>query len=41
VRSIIRKSDELGMIELRPVTLVLLGTVLFGLLIERAGLVVA
>jgi hypothetical protein len=40
-RSVVKKPDELGMIELRPVTLVLLGTVLFGLLIERAGLVVA
>jgi hypothetical protein len=41
VRSLIRKSDELGTIELRPVALVLLGTVLFGLLLERAGLVVS
>jgi hypothetical protein len=41
VRSIVRKADELGTIELRPVTLVLLGTALFGFLIERAGLVVS
>jgi hypothetical protein len=41
VRSIARKTDVLGTIELRPATLVLLGTVLFGLLVERAGLVVS
>jgi hypothetical protein len=41
VRSLVRKADELGTIELRPVALVLLGTVLFALLIERAGLVVS
>jgi hypothetical protein len=41
VRSIVRKADELGTIEVRPVTLVLLGTALFGSLIERAGLVVS
>src|ERR671936_1365305 len=39
VRSLVRKADELGTIELRPVALVLLGTVLFALLIERAGFV--
>jgi hypothetical protein len=41
VRSFFRKDDELGTIELRPVALVLLGTVVFALLIERAGLVVS
>src|SRR5262245_38119164 len=41
VRGIVRKTDELGTIELRPVVLVLLGTVLFGFLLERAGLVVS
>jgi hypothetical protein len=41
VRSFVRKVDDLGTIELRPVALVLLGTALFGFLIERAGLVVS
>jgi len=41
VRSIVKKTDGLGTIELRPVTLVLLGTALFGFLIERSGLVVS
>jgi hypothetical protein len=41
VRSVVRKADELGTIELRPVALVLVGTVLFGLFIERTGLVVS
>jgi hypothetical protein len=39
VRSLVRNADELGTIELRPVALVLLSTVLFAFLIERAGLV--
>ncbi|HZA00855.1 MAG TPA: tripartite tricarboxylate transporter TctB family protein [Hyphomicrobiaceae bacterium] len=39
VRSLVRHADELGTIELRPVALVLLSTVLFAFLIERAGLV--
>ena len=39
VRSLVRHADELGTIELRPVALVLLSTVLFAFLFERAGLV--
>jgi Tripartite tricarboxylate transporter TctB family len=40
-RSFIHHGEAVGTLKFRPVILVLLGTLAFGLLIERAGLVVA
>jgi hypothetical protein len=37
VRSLLRGGEAIGVIALRPLVLVLLGTLAFGLLIERAG----
>jgi hypothetical protein len=40
-RSFLHDHEEVGAITLRPLILVLLGTLAFGLLIERAGLLLA
>jgi len=41
VRSFLTSTDEVGEIHLRPIVLVLAGTLAFGLFIERIGFVVA
>jgi hypothetical protein len=41
VRSLLRGGEGLGSVHVRPLALVLLGTFLFGLTIERFGLLVA
>jgi len=41
VRSFIATGGEAGLINLRPLILILAGTLAFGLLIDRAGLIIA
>jgi hypothetical protein len=41
VRSLIRKDDPVGMVELRPLTAVLVGVVLFSVFVERWGFALA
>jgi hypothetical protein len=41
VRSFLTSTEEVGEIHVRPVVLVLAGTLAFGLLIERIGFIVA
>ena len=41
VRSFVTTAAEVGVINLRPLILILAGTLAFGLLIDRAGLIIA
>jgi putative tricarboxylic transport membrane protein len=41
VRSLLTTGEAIGAINLRPLTLILAGTLTFGLLIDRAGLIIA
>jgi hypothetical protein len=41
VRSFVTTTGEVGSVNLRPLVLILIGTLAFGLLIDRAGLIIA